>query len=779
MPASVFLVSFAVLAFEVSLTRIFSVLLNYHYVFVAVSGAVCGLGLGGFGWHLLSREGRRREAGFAGLGFALAMPASLALLFGGSGLIGRHLWAAIVPLLPFTFAGAFLAEVFRSRASESGRLYHADLFGASLAAVLIVPLISLAGALHLVFLLGAVACLATVLWSWQQGRRDLVVIAASCALLLLSSWPASVRSDFLRLPPMTGTSPVVSKAMLREANELGEVRADLDTDWSAYARTDLVRADSPEGGLYALQIYTDGDNPSQMTPYHGDLRTLGILRRELPFLAYDLSPHQSMLSIGPGAGRDFLWGRLARFTQLDGVEINASMAAMMDRYRDLNGDLYHRPGVHVTIEDGRSFVRRSRKQYDLINSTVTQTATAGSAGHALVESYIHTREAFSDYYHHLTPEGRYTLITQSGPAILRAAFTALEVMQQERLSAVEACKHLAVLALPGAEEVATPYRYLLIWKKSALDAGDLKRIGEFVAAGYAEPLFLPGAGESPLLGPIASGKATPEAVLAAGLSDGHQPLNLRPVSDDRPFFLDLSFGVPAVLQWFLLGSFGLAALYSAILLLRRPRAEAHAPRRLAYFGALGVGFMLVEIPLIQKFILFLGQPTLSLAAILFYLLIGASLGSRRSQAWPLETLPRRVATVALAICLAALASAALLSPTLDALLSLPLSGKVLVMGVFLLPLGMALGIPFPSGLRLMSVGRQEEVPWMWGVNGLMSVVGSTIAAAGAKLIGFNGCLLLAALVYALAALAVPRLVTVEARPAPTRRKKPRVKGAAA
>ena len=161
--ASVFLVSFAVLAFEVSLTRVFSVLFNYHYVFVAVSGAVCGLGLGGFAWHLLSRGGRQREVGFAGLGFALAMPASIALLFGGSGLVGRHLWAAIIPLLPFTFAGAFLAEVFRSRASECGRLYHADLFGASLAAVLIVPLISFTGALHLVFLLGAVAAVATTL----------------------------------------------------------------------------------------------------------------------------------------------------------------------------------------------------------------------------------------------------------------------------------------------------------------------------------------------------------------------------------------------------------------------------------------------------------------------------------------------------------------------------------------------------------------------------------------------------------------------------------------
>lgn len=770
---SISLVSFAVLAFEVSLTRIFAVLLNYHYVFVAVSGAVCGLGLGGFGWHLLSREGKRREVGFAGLGFALTMPASIVLLFAGTGLIGRHLWAAIVPLLPFTFAGAFLAEMFRARASESGRLYQADLLGAGLAAMLVVPLIGLTGALHLVLLLGAIAGLATVLWAAQQGHRGLALGGTSCALLLLAAWPASVRCGFLRLPRMTGASPVVSKAMLREANQSRELWTNLDTDWSAYARTDLVRIDSPESGVYALQLFTDGDNPSQMMPFHGELSSLGVLRRELPFIAYDLSPHLSMLSIGPGAGRDFLWGRLAGFTELDGVEINASMATMMARYRRINGDLYHRPGVNVTIEDGRSFVRRSHKQYDLINSTVTQTATTGSAGQALVESYIHTREAFSDYYRHLTPNGRYTLVTQSGPAILRAAFTALAVMQGEGVEEREACKRLAVLALPGAEEAQTPYRYLLIWKKSSLDGGDRKRVERFVQEGVADPLFLPWSGGAPPLAQIASGETTSEAVL----SDGRQLVNLRPVSDDRPFFLDLAFGVPVVLQWFLLGSFGVAAGYSAALLMRRRRGEGRAPRWLAYFAALGAGFMLVEIPLIQKFILFLGQPTLSLAAILFYLLIGASLGSRMSQAWPTDMLPRRVMITGVAICAVAACSAAALSPALDALLSLSITAKVLVMGLFLLPLGVALGIPFPSGLRVMSLTAQDDVPWMWGVNGLMSVVGSTLAAAGAKRIGFNGCLLAAALIYASVALMIPRVAPKAERRAAPRGGKRRTRGA--
>ena len=158
--------------------------------------------------------------------------------------------------------------------------------------------------------------------------------------------------------------------------------------------------------------------------------------------------------------------------------------------------------------------------------------------------------------------------------------------------------------------------------------------------------------------------------------------------------------------------------------------------------------MLVEIPLAQKFILFLGHPTLSLAAILFYLLIGASLGSRLSQRWPVGGIRRGATRACLVICVLVGVYALFLSRGLDLFLSWPLAARLALPTLFLVPLGIALGMPFPSGLRMMGRINRRDVPWMLGANGLMSVVGSTLAAAGAKLIGFNGCLLCAAAIYA-------------------------------
>src|SRR3990172_6473937 len=212
--ASVFLVSFVVLTFEISLTRVFSVLFRYHYAFLAVSGAVCGLGLGGFAWHLISKtKNGRLEVGWAGLGFALLVPASIILLFGTplSALLATHLWAAFIPLLPFGFAGVFLSEVFRQRAAESGWIYQADLIGASLAAILIVPLMSITGPLYLAFLLGGLGALGALCWAAAQGNRLLLRASLAGIVLCFALWPVTAKNDLLRLRPVAPRRPPKKK----------------------------------------------------------------------------------------------------------------------------------------------------------------------------------------------------------------------------------------------------------------------------------------------------------------------------------------------------------------------------------------------------------------------------------------------------------------------------------------------------------------------------------------------------------------------------------------
>jgi len=325
--ASVYLISFAVLAFEVSLTRVFVALLSYHYAFLAVSGAVCGLGLGGFGWHMVSRTRLRGwQVGWMALCFALSMPLSLVLLFGGVGLLAANLWAAIVVLIPFVFAGAFLAEVFRKGAEQSGRLYQADLAGAAVAAVLVVPLIGLSGALDLVFLLGGLASLGAVWWAMHRGNARLMWVGAVVGCLLFASWPLGMRTGLLGLRPFLRPPGEIAKQLIRDLGAETDIRPIVvDSEWTAYARTDFVRRPVPELGAYTLQLFTDGETPSVMTPFHGNLDRIAYMRGDLPYLAFHMSPHDRLLSIGPGGGMDFLWAMLAGFEEMEGVEINDSV----------------------------------------------------------------------------------------------------------------------------------------------------------------------------------------------------------------------------------------------------------------------------------------------------------------------------------------------------------------------------------------------------------------------------------------------------------------------
>jgi len=753
---AVFLVSFTVLAFQVSLTRIFSVVFSYHFAFLIVSGAICGLGMGGLGWYLIGARARAgpREVGWLVLALALSIPASVAVLFAGPSLLSASLWAAAIPLLPFAFAGAFLAEVFRRRAAESGYLYQADLAGASLAAIVVIPLISLTGALDLSFPLGALAGLAAAAYAASRRERRLLGISLVGAAVLLACWPLSMRGEWLGVRPLR-TESSQPKLMLRALADPNMAARIIDTDWSAYARTDLVRYDLPEAGVYSLQIFTDGGTPSLMLPFTGDVAEVSHLREWLPYLAFDSAPKGRLLSIGPGGGMDLLWGALAGFEQMEGVEVNDGCVRMMGRYRRLNGDLYHYPGVRVIVGDGRSFVRRSEGKYDLIVCSLTQTATMGNVGHSLVESYIHTKEAFGEYFDHLTSNGRYALVTEAEDVLLRGAFTALAAMAERGMTPAEGCRHIIALSLPEGEAGESPYRYLLLWHRSPVTEEDLGKVQAAIAAGRAKPLLVPGAEGHPILSAVARGDVDPDEVFRAGLASARR-VDLRPATDDRPFFLDLSVGVPSVITALLLVSVGCAILFAGAMMRGRSRGKGGLGGWLAYFSALGIGFMLVEIPLIQKAILFLGHPTVSFAAIVCYLLIGASLGSRLSQRWAPTRLGSRVAVAAAVVAVLGAGYAIGLTPLLDHCLTWPQAARLLLLGVLLVPLGGALGVPFPSGLRLMSAEHAAEIPWMWGTNGLLSVTGSALAAGGAKLVGFDGCLLGAAGIYAAVALGMAR-----------------------
>jgi len=753
---AVFLMSASVLVFEVALTRLFSVVLRYHFVFLVTSVAVCGLGLGGLLAHV-TRAARERRPTSASLvlsatGFGVLVPVTLTLLL--RWLLPYHpgMYVAIggVILLPFICAGVFLSVCFEQFGKQSGRLYAADLFGAAAASFGVVGLLQWLGGINACFAAGAMGALAGV-WAagasrWLRALPPLLVAAGVACFVA-----ANHADRVLGVPAVHTTDQNVGKPLYIELADPKAPSHIEYTEWNAFARTDVVAEHDPS----IRYVYTDGHVPTNMDRWDGKVGSIQYLRGFLGYVALESTPKDRALFIGPGGGLDVLMALVAGYREIEGVEINPSILNVMRRYRKFNGGVYERPNVHVSVGDGRSYVKRSRNQYDLIYLALTQTATSGNVGLSLVESYIHTTDAIRDYLAHLTPGGCVAFITQEYPLSLRLFASAIAVLTEGGTETeAQACSHLAVMQVPPEQFPSTPYRYLLLLAKEPLQTRRCKALMEGIELRRLLPLYVPAEHPGLPFSWVGSGeKHVQDLVDEFQLPDG-SPANISPCSDDSPFFLDMTFGVPRPLYLLCLAALLLSAGLTGVLALtRRGRGGiAHLPGFTGYFSLLGVGFMLAEIALAQKLILFLGYPTLTLSVILFSLLLGGAAGSRFSQRGATADMQRWIAT---ATCAAGtlLAAYAFGFPVIQpAFLGGSLTVRIAVSATLLVPLGFCLGIPFPSGIRLLEQVNRDDIPWMWGVNGVTSVLGSVLAAIGAKLFGFRLVLLAGAACYLLAAL---------------------------
>lgn len=738
--AATFLVALAGVCLEVALVRVFALLFRYHHLFLLVSVAVCGLGLGGLIRTYLPDRWIRLWA--VALLFGLSIPATLLLLF-RSPLATRLVetpWLPAVPLVPFLFAGLFLAEVFRRHAAQGGALYFADLSGAALAALLILPLLQWLGGIGVCLLLGVLLCIGATLLAAGESSRGRIVgaLAAMACLLLLVTNPRTRLVDLPLLP--AGADPSRTKPLLREMRANPSIRI-LETRWSAFARTDMTE----EGDPSVRYLYTDGDTPTNMIRFDGDLKKVEGLKRQIAFLPYTVSSPESVLCIGPGGGMDVLLGLLGGAKRITGAEVSADIVRLMEAHRDFNGRLYEHPGVSIHVADGRSFVARSREKHDLIFSALTQSATGSRAGIALAESYIHTREAFQVYLDHLTDEGIYALVVQEEPVLVRAFLTAVSVLAERGASVPEACRHLVAAMIPREMHPFTPYRRILLVRRSPFTPADSERVLDGIRALGVHSLFVPHVLEElPPFADLASGKQSLEEYIAEYQFEGTH-LNVAPRPDDQPFFLDLSPTMPPVLLRLLWGIGLVTLLAGAWLAFRHRRGGPGAPLRsllgTLYFALLGAGFMLLEVPFIQQFILFLGHPVLSLTLVLFALLLGTAAGSRRSQRWAVSALPARVFAAATGIVILVLLYRAVLPGVFALLLGQPVVVRGAATVALLLPLGMLLGMPFPSGIRWFERDGSDQVPWLWGINGFASVLGSVLAMVLAWKSGFSAALL--------------------------------------
>ncbi|MEL7675887.1 MAG: hypothetical protein AAGU78_19270, partial [Chloroflexota bacterium] len=458
-------------------------------------------------------------------------------------------------------------------------------------------------------------------------------------------------------------------------------------------------------------------------------------------------PPDRVLILGAGAGKDVIQARLAGAQSITAVEINPTMVELTNDYAGYTGDVFHLPGVTTVVTDGRNYVERSDGQYDLIylNLVYSQAATPGAA--ALAENYVFTREALGAYWDHLSDEGRIGAVTHNGPEGIRLFLGALDLLQREGFSLREALDRVTLTTRRTTDPQAR--QTIVTIDRAPWTEARVQALRALIEARGMSILYLPHINEQ-LLGGLATGELTLDEYIA-----GNEEFNYFPTTDDRPFFYHLQPGLPDALRTLLRAVLVLALLYLALVVVTWDPRQVALGRRaawLGYFALLGAGFMLVEIPLIQRFNLLLGAPALALIAVIGGMLLGASAGSLFSGRFGLARLPRLVTFAALATGLGVLAGTFLYPALIDLTLPAPLAARVGVTVLLLAPLGFVMGMAFPSGLRLASVADPGGIPAHWGANAVASTLGSALATALAMSYGFNTALLLGAALYLAVAL---------------------------
>ncbi len=395
--------------------------------------------------------------------------------------------------------------------------------------------------------------------------------------------------------------------------------------------------------------------------------------------------------------------------------------------------------MRAVVDEGRSLLRREDTSYDLIFLSQVVTLTNERLGYALTENTIYTVEAFQDYLAHLTDKGYVALVLYDEVTLTRALSTALAALRSEGMTDAQAIRHtMAFLDTHSGK----PIPLLMVGKQPITREDSLSYLAVAHQVGF-QPLYLPDAVAQPPLDAVEAGTQTFADIEAQSASDISAP------TDDRPFFFQFERGVSPDLVPLLGFMAGIVVLGCLLLIVSQRRVRVPAVRwSPIYFAALGVGFILIEITVVQQTRLFLGHPTYAVTTTIAVLLIGGGIGSWLSGRLRLKS-PRLPLVGVIVVTILWLL---LWNGISQNFLALPLAGRIGVAGLCLLPLALLIGMPFPLGLQQIADAGGGQVALAWTVNGVASVVGTVGATALATLSGYRSVLVAAVVAYAITAI---------------------------
>ena len=808
-----FMVSLSVLLLELTLTRLFSIILWYDYAFMVISIAFFGLGIGSLLVHIL--KGKLNEVNLPSrvlqstMGFAISLP--IVLLVMGQLIPSNPSFIYVFYLsssIPFFFAGLSVAMIYLSMPKEITRLYFIDLLGAGAAALILDPIIQVLGAESVLLsisllVLGPTLVAALFLVRNSEGyikkatdkengvsvpiENKLkiygIMVFGSAAILLVINIDLNVFA----------IEPGISKGLYYQLAKPQEYQH-LSTQWNSFSRIDVTNqtyhnynneaafqntSSENTGRSKALaSIIIDADADTPVFRWNGSLNDISWVKQYMDYLPYELLKANSTLVIGSGGGEDILIALAGGSKNVTAVEINPLIISKAKEFGRLAGNLYDRKEVDVYIDDGRRFISSSNSKYDIITIKLVDSWAAQLAGgYALSENYLYTVEAFRQYLQHLDEDNGMLVMVRWNIELPRLMPLIVESLRQETgKNAEEISRHVAIVEdrpglYFGANENRTIYPVLVMLKNKPFTSSETSIINERARENNAELFVLPGVYAQPPYDELLTVNSQFEPnkqQQGLGRNIETEKINsiieLEPPTDDSPFFFARE-KVPEQMVLLLVTVLSVSGVLALLLIyyskINNIRLSSSSISWLFILFAIfiGLGFMVIEITFIQKFLLLLGTPIMALTVILFSILASSGVGAYLSgKLFGKNPHKGMIVSIPLLVTII-LIYYIFLQEIINHNIASEINYRMGLTFALLSPAGVLMGFQFPSVVRISSLfaqkdsqhlgtdNRQGDVTLLWGVNVIASVIGTVLTAILSMIIGFSGSLLVGAALY--------------------------------
>ncbi|UCG53241.1 MAG: hypothetical protein JSW58_06720 [Candidatus Latescibacterota bacterium] len=768
---------------EVTLVRLLSVVTWYHLAFFAISTAILGMTAGATRVYLRPQtfQGERlsAEVAKACVIFSFVIPISLLALcmvpielFGSMMSIVALFIATLACALPYFFSGTVITAVLTKYQMPIGKLYGSDLLGGSLGCLFVLGGLEILDAPSLILLCGAGGMLSAMCFSWHgRNSRAVRFQSAFFAFFVIAAIVNSLSS--------LGIRPLYVKGHFEPPSVIHL------EDWNSFSRVVVYYGrkgdpqywgpspNAPPKTVFQFPMTIDGEAGTTMGRFTepGDI---DHLKFDVTNVGYYLRPEGGACVIGVGAGRDVQSALLFGHEKVVGIEVNPIFIDLIEgEFRDFVG-IADREEVSLVVDEARSYLSHTDDTYSIIQMSLIDTwAATGAGAFSLSENGLYTVEAWEMIFSRLAPDGIFTVSRWHDPENIgeTGRLLSLAVASLLRLGVTNPSEHIALI---------TTFRIsTLLVSPKPLEETDLGRLDEVCGDLRYRLVHRPGSlPEQPALRDIVAARS--EIELAAAASG--KKFNYSPPTDESPYFFNMltlsnlrhAFGPQrGVLRGNIIATLSLFALLISLaiftvltivvpLALRRRFGVDTDVRATTlwsgalYFALIGAGFMFVEIALIQRLTIFLGHPVYALGILLFTLIASTGIGSLLSERLSLTRLPGLIIYPLLtAVCIVGLRF--LLSVVISNMITSAIMTKILLSVVLIFPMGILMGLFFPTGMRLAKSVCAGETPWYWALNGILGVLCSALAVLFSIFIGISLNFYVAAVCYATVLLALAAL----------------------